>query len=73
VDGDHGVAAAMVASAEDSKNYHAWAHRQWVLKEFNLWEGELDYIHQLLKGVCVRARVFRVSRAWGILELWSQR
>jgi hypothetical protein len=61
--------------AEDSKNYHAWAHRQWVLKEFNLWEGELDYLHQLLKGVCVcvcvMSCVFRVSRA-GNIELWSQ-
>lgn len=24
-------------------------YRQWVLKTFNLWNGELDYIEQLLK------------------------
>ena len=34
---------------EDSKNYHAWGHRQWVLKTFNLWEGELLYVDQLLQ------------------------
>jgi len=33
---------------EDSKNYHAWTFRQWVLKYFNAWEGELDYTSQLI-------------------------
>ena len=33
---------------EDSKNYHAWAHRQWILEEFNLWEGELEFIDHML-------------------------
>lgn len=43
---------------DDAKNYHAWAHRQWVLKRFNLWDGELDYIEQLL------ARDVRNNSAW---------
>ena len=32
----------------DAKNYHAWAHRQWVLKKFGLWSGELDMISRFL-------------------------
>jgi len=34
---------------EDSKNYHAWGHRQWVLKTFSSWEGELDFTARLLR------------------------
>jgi len=34
---------------KDAKNYHAWAYRQWVLKNFNLWSGELDYVDRLLQ------------------------
>lgn len=33
----------------DSKNYHAWAHRQWVLETFKLWEHELTYTDELIK------------------------
>lgn len=33
----------------DSKNYHAWAHRQWVLETFKLWENELTYTDELIK------------------------
>ncbi|EGZ24299.1 hypothetical protein PHYSODRAFT_556892 [Phytophthora sojae] len=32
----------------DSKNYHAWAHRQWAVKTFGLWDGELEYVDKLL-------------------------
>ena len=35
----------------DTKNYHTWAYRQWVLAEFNddvLWEGELAFVENLL-------------------------
>lgn len=32
----------------DSKNYHAWAHRQWVVKTYNQWDGELEFIENLL-------------------------
>ena len=32
----------------DSKNYHAWQYRQWVLKTYGLWANELDYVNDLL-------------------------
>jgi len=35
----------------DSKNYHTWAYRQWVLAHFNqpsLWQGELDFVDNML-------------------------
>lgn len=42
----------------DSKNYHAWQHRQWVIKTFGLWADELEYVNQLLK------EDFRNNSAW---------
>ncbi|KAF8925685.1 protein prenyltransferase alpha subunit [Dissophora ornata] len=39
------------ALAQDSKNYHAWSYRQWVLSHFGAgpwWEEELQYIEELL-------------------------
>lgn len=27
----------------DNKNIHAWTHRQWVIKTFNAWDGEMEY------------------------------
>lgn len=39
------------ALAHDSKNYHTWSYRQWLLAEFNLpelWAGELAFVEQLL-------------------------
>lgn len=33
----------------DAKNYHAWAHRQWVLKSFQLWSSELEFASSLLQ------------------------
>ena len=33
---------------KDEKNYHAWQHRQWVVKEFGLWQNELEYVDTLL-------------------------
>lgn len=38
--------------ADDSKNYHTWAYREWVLAHFNeddLWEGELDFVDKMLQ------------------------
>lgn len=35
----------------DAKNYHAWTHRQWVLKSVNndkLWLDEKDYVDELI-------------------------
>ncbi|KAG9064343.1 CAAX geranylgeranyltransferase alpha subunit [Linnemannia hyalina] len=40
------------ALKEDTKNYHAWSYRQWVLAHFGLgpwWTGELAYTEELLK------------------------
>ncbi|KAG8911356.1 CAAX geranylgeranyltransferase alpha subunit [Tulasnella sp. 418] len=40
----HGVPA-------DTKNYHTWAYRQWLLVEFNqpeLWAGELEFVGEML-------------------------
>lgn len=37
--------------AVDTKNYHTWAYRQWLLAEFNspeLWAGELDFVDMML-------------------------
>jgi protein farnesyltransferase/geranylgeranyltransferase type-1 subunit alpha len=32
----------------DSKNYHAWSYRIWLVERFSLWEGELEYVEALL-------------------------
>ena len=38
--------------AEDTKNYHTWSYRQWLLAYFNdedeLWAGELAFIESML-------------------------
>jgi protein farnesyltransferase/geranylgeranyltransferase type-1 subunit alpha len=43
---------------EDSKNYHAWAHRQWAIKTFGLWEPELAFVEGKL------SEDFRNNSAW---------
>ena len=38
--------------AIDTKNYHTWAYRQWILSHFDrpqLWNGELEFIDILLR------------------------
>lgn len=35
--------------SQDAKNYHAWQHRQWVMKNFNLFQQELEYVERLLE------------------------
>ena len=30
------------------KNYHAWAHRQAIVRRFGLWQQELDAVDELL-------------------------
>lgn len=36
--------------ALDSKNYHVWSYRQWLVKRFALWdEGEIEACEMLLK------------------------
>ncbi|RZL66026.1 MAG: hypothetical protein EOP29_29175, partial [Rhodococcus sp. (in: high G+C Gram-positive bacteria)] len=42
-DGSHDKQLTASVLSVDNKNYHAWQHRQWVIKEFNLWEGELEF------------------------------
>ena len=32
----------------DSKNYHAWQYRQWFVRKFDLFDGEIDYTNNLL-------------------------
>ncbi len=32
----------------DSKNYHAWSYRIWLIERFELWEGEIPFIENLL-------------------------
>ncbi|KAF7325872.1 hypothetical protein MKEN_00438000 [Mycena kentingensis (nom. inval.)] len=47
--------------AQDEKNYHTWAHRQWVLSFHNdhaLWAGELDFVDKMLN------RDVRNNSAW---------
>lgn len=34
---------------EDSKNYHAWQHRQWVISKFKLYSWELEFVNRLLE------------------------
>ena len=40
---------------DDSKNYHAWSHRQWIIKTVNhsqLWINEIEYSHtQIISDV----------------------
>ncbi|KAJ7742689.1 hypothetical protein DFH07DRAFT_38737 [Mycena maculata] len=45
----------------DEKNYHTWAHRQWLLASFNddvLWGGELDFVDSMMN------RDVRNNSAW---------
>lgn len=32
----------------DSKNYHAWQYRQWFVRKFSLFDGEIEYTKNLL-------------------------
>ena len=32
----------------DSKNIHSWTYRHWVVKKYNLWEGEMEYTESML-------------------------
>ncbi|KAG9050609.1 CAAX geranylgeranyltransferase alpha subunit [Tulasnella sp. UAMH 9824] len=44
--------ATPAKSSVDTKNYHTWAYRQWLLAEFNspeLWAGELDFVDEMLR------------------------
>ena len=32
----------------DSKNYHAWGYRLWLVERFELWDGELEFVNEEL-------------------------
>ncbi|GJJ14985.1 hypothetical protein Clacol_009255 [Clathrus columnatus] len=54
----------------DSKNYHTWGYRQWILAHFNredLWIAEIRYVEQMLK------KDLRNNSAWNhrFFVLWS--
>ena len=36
--------------AKDAKNYHVWSYRQWLVRNFSLWDSELPYIESLLQS-----------------------
>ncbi len=39
-------------TADDSKHYHAWAHRQWLVRAYDRWRGEMDFTTGLLQVSC---------------------
>ena len=32
----------------DTKNFHAWSYRVWLVERFQLWQGELDFCNKLM-------------------------
>jgi len=42
----------------DTKNYHAWTYRHWVVEHFDYWDNELEYTHDLI------TRDVRNNSAW---------
>ena len=35
--------------AEDAKHYHAWAHRQWLVRTYGCWDKEMTFTKELIK------------------------
>ncbi|PIA17041.1 protein prenylyltransferase [Coemansia reversa NRRL 1564] len=33
---------------EDSKNFHAWSYRQWLVSTYNIWEQELIFVNTMI-------------------------
>ncbi|KAJ2345569.1 CAAX geranylgeranyltransferase alpha subunit, partial [Coemansia sp. RSA 2618] len=33
---------------EDSKNFHAWSYRQWLVSKYELWEQELVFVNTMI-------------------------
>ncbi|RXW18993.1 hypothetical protein EST38_g6871 [Candolleomyces aberdarensis] len=56
------LAFITLSLSEDSKNYHTWSYRQWLLAYFNdeedLWAKELDFVERML------AQDIRNNSAW---------
>lgn len=65
------AAAASGALSSDSKNYHAWAHRQVVVAAAGAWQQERDYVEGLLQ------QDVRNNSAWNqrffVLQVWGRR
>ncbi len=38
---------------DDAKNYHVWSYRQWLIRHFELWQGEVQFTEYLI-GLDVR-------------------
>lgn len=62
---------AAEALEADSKNYHAWAHRQVVVAAAGAWQQEMEYLEELLQQDVrnnsawnQRAFVIRVGTTW---------
>ena len=34
--------------SKDAKNYHVWSYRQWLVRQFSLWDGEISFVETLL-------------------------
>ena len=49
-DGSNEIGMTNLILAKDEKNYHAWQHRQWAIKTFDLFDGELEVTVELLKS-----------------------
>lgn len=65
---------ASVVLADDNKNYHTWAHRQWVVETFALWDEELAYTQEMaeldvLNNSAWNQRMFVVTRKNTLLPL----
>jgi len=48
--------------ADDSKNYHAWAHRQYIIQTFSLWSTEVAFVKKAISAD------IRNNSAWN--QLW---
>lgn len=36
----------------DSKNYHAWSFRTWLVEQTGLWEEELSFAEEMIEEDC---------------------
>ena len=36
--------------AKDSKNYHVWSYRQWLVQHFSLWDSEHEFIESTIRA-----------------------
>jgi protein farnesyltransferase/geranylgeranyltransferase type-1 subunit alpha len=35
---------------EEPKNIHGWQYRQWLIRRFDAWDGELCFLNEMLKS-----------------------